>query len=217
MSRGIVLLGTEGSGKSYLLSKLRDIYHFTLLSTGKLCRDAATVNPLGEIATCLSRGDRAPDEHLMPVVQAWLRQQTLWGMDGFPRGEGQAKYLDNVLEIESAHAIFVELQLSPDKDKALRIATGRLAPRLICTECNASYGGPVRPRQAGYCDSCNTALTTRADDLDASRLLKRFEHSWRELEGMRAHYGFRLHTVCLVDDPQRNLEMVRKIADSLFL
>jgi len=165
VERNLILLGAAGAGKGTQAQKLAVRFGIPQISTGDMLRAARREGTaLGRKAEeYMNKGQLVPDEVVIGLVEERLRQPDAkpgFILDGFPRTIPQAEALDGVLhKLGRAKIRVVDVQV-PEA-----ILKERLGGRLSCPKCGASYHVKFTPpRAAGVCDSCGTALITRADD-----------------------------------------------------
>src|ERR1044071_4763121 len=101
----IVLLGPPGAGKGTQSKRITAHYHIPQVSTGDLLREHVKQGtPLGiQVHDLLAKGELVSD-HLVCDIVAWrLREpdaQRGFVLDGFPRTQKQAAWLDAFLKFE---------------------------------------------------------------------------------------------------------------------
>ena len=172
----LTLLGAPGSGKGTQGRRLAERLSLAYLSSGDLLRSAiARGTDAGRRAQpYLEKGDLVPDAALIPLVCGELQALCAGGrtedgqdgedihgvvLDGFPRTRDQAIALDTVSGGSCGVDAALYLRV-PDE-----VVIARLASRLTCTSCGASFSEVTKlPRADGVCDSCGGALTRRGDD-----------------------------------------------------
>jgi adenylate kinase len=163
--RNLILLGAPGAGKGTQAQRLSARFGIPQISTGDMLRAARREGtPLGKKAEeYMTKGQLVPDEVVIGLVEERLAQPDAkpgFILDGFPRTIPQAQALDRVLaKLGRAKIGVVDVRVP----EATLIE--RLGGRLSCPKDGASYHVKFTPpKQAGICDSCGTALITRADD-----------------------------------------------------
>lgn len=156
----IVLFGPPGSGKgtysAILKMKLGGIEH---ISTGDLVRDEiGKKTPLGkQIEKYSSSGRLIPDETITEILKPHLLKNGEKGfiLEGYPRSIGQAKQLEEILNID----VVVNLNISDN------MLVDRLSARSQCKKCGAIYNDlTLKSKVAGKCDKCGGELFKREDD-----------------------------------------------------
>lgn len=150
----LVFLGPPASGKGTQGRRLAEADGLAYLSTGALLRRALFDDTeLGKLARpYLDRGEYVPDDIMIPMVIAWVREQeTGWLLDGFPRTVPQAAALDAALEHGPA-AIILHV---PDDELRRRVIS-----RLECVSCHRV----AREGEGPHCPKCGGVLASRADD-----------------------------------------------------
>ena len=192
----ITLLGPPGVGRSTQAGRLSAALGIPHIEMSKLLRDAvrtgaASGHPSGRH---LERGELVPDD--ITVIDERLREiDTRAGfvLDGFPRTRAQAEALHDVLATQKRRLTGALLLDVPDS-----ILARRVAGRLVCPECHASFHAQLLPpAAAGLCDRCGGRLRRRPEDTA--------ETFWVRLAGYRvraealiAYYRWRglLREIC---------------------
>lgn len=161
----LVLLGLPGAGKGTQGERLAETLRIPHISTGNIFRQAIqSETELGEKARrYIDRGELVPDAVAIEIVMERLgREDCEFGfiLDGFPRTVPQAIALDEALP---------KLGIRLDKAINIRIteaeAIRRIADRLVCQQCGATYNRHThRSKAAGVCDVCGGPLVQRPDD-----------------------------------------------------
>jgi adenylate kinase len=168
----IVLLGPPGAGKGTQSKNITQHYRIPQVSTGDLLREhVKQATPLGrEVKEVMARGELVPD-HLVCDIVAWrLREpdaQRGFVLDGFPRAEKQAVWLDSFLKFEFfetgkwAAWLPIVVRIEVDYNKLLLRITGRRTCPVDGTIYNV-YSNP--PRVDEICDKDGAKLFIRDDD-----------------------------------------------------
>ncbi len=165
----IVLLGPPGAGKGTFSSQIKkiipDINH---ISTGDIFRENIINNtPLGiKAKEFIDRGELVPDEITNNMIKNRLEEidHHSWILDGYPRNIGQAKYLSEIVAIDSV------LLLSVDDE----IIKKRILGRFTCSNCNMIYNKyTLLPKKEintnlWICDNCgkDVEFKQRTDDTE---------------------------------------------------
>ena len=170
----VVLLGPPGAGKGTQSKRITEHYHIPQVSTGDLLREhVRQQTPLGiEVQAVIARGELVPD-HLVCDIVAWrLRQPDAdrgFILDGFPRTQKQAAWLDSFLKFEFFEArkwaswLPIVIRIQVDYNKLLLRITGRRT----CPTCGAIYNVHSNPPLVDeICDKDGTKLVIRDDDRD---------------------------------------------------
>ncbi|ERN42234.1 adenylate kinase [Rubidibacter lacunae KORDI 51-2] len=178
----IIFLGPPGAGKgtqAQLLAVWLQIIH---ISTGEILRDAiAAATHLGQKAQhYVEAGELVPDELLAGLVRERVAMPDArggWILDGYPRTEDQAKFLDRLLdELDQTCNFIINLDVPDTKLCERLLARGR---RDDTPETVARRLQVYRDRTAGLIDFyCSRASF---HTLDGNRSPKDVNEALKEL------------------------------------
>jgi adenylate kinase len=204
----VILLGPPGAGKGTQSKKIVDRYGIPQISTGDLLRDnVARGTELGlKAKAIMARGELVPDELMYGIVAARLREADCvrgFVLDGFPRTDAQAQWLDAFLDSE----VFDKLEHgkserarpangAPEHGEAEKCAPPiviqllvdynqlllRIAGRRSCPTCGRLYNIHSQPPLADeLCDLDGSKLVVREDDREevVSERLSTYERQTR--------------------------------------
>jgi adenylate kinase len=219
----IVLLGPPGAGKGTQSKRITEHYRIPQVSTGDLLREHVRHGTaLGlQVQEIIARGELVPD-HLVCDIVAWrLREpdaQRGFILDGFPRTETQAVWLDSFLKLEFFdNGIWpgwlpVVVRIQVDYNRLLLRITGRRTCPVDGTIYNI-YSNP--PRVDEICDKDGARLVIRDDDRDEviRERLDAYEHQTKPV----ADYYQKLGRLVVVNGDQPvddvTVEILRVIED----
>ncbi|MBC7542685.1 MAG: nucleoside monophosphate kinase [Candidatus Sericytochromatia bacterium] len=208
----IVLLGPPGAGKATQAARLAKSNGVPAISTGQLLRDAAAVVTMQgtEIKAILERGDVVPDDIVIALLKARLKQPDAadgWILHGFPRTLLQALALDHMLvQVKQAVSLVVSLQV-PEK-----VMVERLVHRQVCRTCSRTYNTETNPpAKPGICDDDRGELIHRDED-DEKNATQRIEDQLRLNEEMKAYYGSR--DMYLGVDGAQSIDSIQRAIES---
>ena len=162
----ILLLGAPGVGKGTQAQRLMASFVIPQISTGDLLRHHVREGTeLGKMARQLmDQGQLVPDDVVNGMVADRLGAgDVLRGyiLDGFPRTEAQASWLDGALPGFRHSLPLVAIRIQVSIDSLLERITGRRS----CPTCHRIYNvGTHQPRVTGVCDFDGTTLLHRSDD-----------------------------------------------------
>jgi adenylate kinase len=191
----IVLVGPPGVGKGTQAKRITQHYRIPQVSTGDLLREhVKQTTSLGlEVRDIIAKGELVPD-HLVCDIVAWrLREpdaQRGFILDGFPRTETQAIWLDAFLKFEFwengiwASYLPIVVRIQADYNKLLLRITGRRT----CPTCGRIYNIHFQPPLVDeVCDVDGTKLITREDDREEV-LKERLANYERQTKPVAEHY-----------------------------
>jgi adenylate kinase len=118
--RGLIFLGAPGSGKGTQAQILATDLQIPHISTGDMLRQAiADATPLGQQAkSYMEKGELVPDDLILGLIQERLGHpdaQGGWILDGFPRNQSQAEFLDQLLhQINQGVGWVINLHVTDD-------------------------------------------------------------------------------------------------------
>jgi adenylate kinase len=203
-----VLLGPPGAGKGTQSKRITEHYRIPQVSTGDLLREHVKQGTaLGiQVRDLLAKGELVSD-HLVCDIVAWrLREpdaQRGFVLDGFPRTQKQAAWLDSFLKFEFfetgewAAWLPIVLRIQVDYNKLLLRITGRRT----CPTCGTIYNVYSNPpRVDEICDKDGSKLVIRDDDRDEV-IRERLETYERQTKPVAEYYE-RLGRVAIVDGDQ---------------
>src|SRR3989338_10539019 len=160
----IIILGPQGSGKGTHAKLLSKKLSISSISAGDLLRaEREKKTPQGrKIKSIIDSGRLAPDNITLSLILKRIRKRDCRSgfiLDGYPRNRQQLEDLKKNIEIDVALRINIS-----DKE-----AVKRLSSRRQCKKCGAIYNIiTIKPKKAGKCDRCGSALVQRADDKPAA-------------------------------------------------
>jgi len=153
----IVFLGPPGAGKGTQAEKVVAAYGVAHISTGDMLRSAiAAKTEMGaKAAEYISQGQLVPDEVVIGIVRERLTSDDLvngYLLDGFPRTVAQAEALDEMVDLDAAVLLDVDLEQ----------LIARIAGRRVCKDCAATLH--VSTLKGDTCPNCGGELIQRPDD-----------------------------------------------------
>jgi len=170
----IVLLGPPGAGKGTQAKRITEHYRIPQVSTGDLLREHVKQGTLlgVRVRELIARGELVPDNLVCDIVAWRLREpdaQRGFILDGFPRTETQAVWLDSFLKFEFFDNqiwpawLPIVIRIEVDYNKLLLRITGRRT----CPTCGRIYNVHSQPPLVDeICDLDGSKLVVRDDDRD---------------------------------------------------
>ncbi|HZU21329.1 MAG TPA: adenylate kinase [Terriglobales bacterium] len=177
------MLGAPGAGKGTQAKIISSRYGVPQISTGDLLRDnVLRGTDLGRAARAfMDRGELVPDQLIFDMLRTRLAGADCnqgFILDGFPRNQAQAEWLDNLLKDEffsvACRVPPIVLSYSVDYNGLLQRLTGRRS----CPTCGRIYNIHTQaPKVPGVCDVEGATLVMRRDDTEEviSERLKVYE------------------------------------------
>jgi adenylate kinase len=168
----VVLLGPPGAGKGTQAKRIMERYSIPQVSTGDLLRENVVQGTeLGLAAKAvMARGELVSDNLVCGMVKCRLALPDCkrgYVLDGFPRTEAQAEWLDALLgdklfDNSRPTGVWpIVIRLDVDYNQLLLRITGRRS----CPTCGRIYNVHFQPpRHDEVCDIDGTKLVTRNDD-----------------------------------------------------
>ena len=163
----IVIMGPPGAGKSTQAEAIASRYGLSRLSTGDMVRDEIKKDsPLSQkLREIVARGDMAPESLIYKLVAQNLSSadnKNGFILDGFPRNETQARWLDKFMK-KNGMKINTVVEIAVKDQEIIT----RICGRFSCSECDETYHiTHKQPEKENECDSCGAedSFQRRADD-----------------------------------------------------
>ncbi|HKV94981.1 MAG TPA: adenylate kinase [Candidatus Angelobacter sp.] len=176
----IILLGSPGAGKGTQAKLVAKHYSIPHISTGDILRaNVALGTVLGQKAKeVMYRGELVSDDLVTAMLAERLSHADCkrgFILDGFPRTEAQAEWLDRELAARARdRRPLVVISVDVSYNQLLQRLTGRRSCPVDGKIYNIYY---QPPKQQGVCDLCGTQLIQRKDDTEEviSERLKSYE------------------------------------------
>ncbi len=217
----VVLLGPPGAGKGTQAKRITQHYHIPQVSTGDLLREhVKQATPVGgEVKGLMARGELVPD-HLVCDIVAWrLREpdaQRGFILDGFPRTQRQAAWLDAFLRFEFfetgkwAAWLPIVVRIQVDYNKLLLRITGRRT----CPTCGRIYNVHSQPPLVDeICDVDGSKLIIRDDDREEV-IRERLDAYERQTKPVAEYYE-QLGRVVTIDGDQAVDDVTARIVQEI--
>lgn len=168
----IILLGAPGAGKGTQAKLISARYGVPQISTGDLLRDnVLRGSDLGRAArSYMDRGELVPDQLIFDMLRLRLANADCnkgFILDGFPRNNAQAEWLDNLLKDsffqQACRVPPIVLSFTVNYNGLLQRLTGRRS----CPTCGRIYNIHTQaPKVPGVCDVEGAQLMMRRDDTE---------------------------------------------------
>ena len=209
----LILLGPPGAGKGTQAKLLSAEYRVPHISTGDMFRDhKARGTEIGkQIQAIMDAGGLVTDDVTNAMVKERLSRPDVAGgfiLDGYPRTNAQAEYLDGLLaSLGRAITRVVSYEVAEEA------MVERISGRRSCPKCGAIYhvsGNP--PRRMGYCDRDDAGLVQRDDD-KPENVKKRMAEYAAKTEPLKRFYRERglLANVDGIGTPEGILAATKKL------
>lgn len=159
-------MGAPGSGKGTQAEHINRCSGVKHIATGDILRNEVDMkSPLGlRVAELMKTGQLIADEIVNELMLKQLREHEFFLLDGYPRTIAQANMLDaelGALTRDLDAVVFLKVS----RETVIRNICGRR----LCKSCGAIFHATNKPPKVeGICDICSHALSTRADDTEAT-------------------------------------------------
>ncbi len=187
----LVFLGKQFVGKGTYAQNIVKKFGIEMVSAGDLVRaEAKKDTELGrKVKEITEKGGYLDDETITGLLkEKAIQADSSRGMifDGYPRSEGQARLLDEML---SEKGLKVDLAINFTGSE--EILVGRAANRRTCPKCGQIYNLKSKPpKEEGKCDACGSELYQRPDDTPEAIRQRMKQHDEKE-KPILEYYGQR--------------------------
>jgi len=154
----IIFLGKPGSGKGTYAQMLSEEFGIPKFVAGDLLRkEVRGKTKLGKlIAGYIDKGNLAPAEIVVKLMEKNIKNKKDFIIDGFPRSLEQLNLFS-----ERKIRIDVVFYLNCSDEEVIK----RLINRRTCIKCNKVYNLVTNPpKEEGKCDVCGGKLVIRKDE-----------------------------------------------------
>lgn len=181
----VLMLGPPGAGKGTQSSRIAGAFDIEHITTGDALRSNKDMETdFGTPREYMEAGELVPDPVVNEIVKAALDEADGFVLDGYPRNEEQAAYLDDIADLD------VVISLRVDRE----VLINRLTGRRVCEDCGRNYHVEFEPPATdGVCDACGGTLIQRSDDTreTVEERLSVFEESTAPvIDHYRSHPSF---------------------------
>lgn len=172
--QAVIFIAPPAGGKGTQADLLCEKYNYLHISTGDLLREECKRESLEAlyIQAKIEAGELVDDSLIASILEKNLSCiSSDFILDGFPRDLNQARLLDDILEKQKIHSLYVIYI-----DVSYEVASKRILNRLSCPICKRVYNDEIyelKPLHSGLCDSCRVQLVKRDDD-NIETFTKRF-------------------------------------------
>ncbi len=201
------LMGVQGAGKGVQASFIRDTYGIPHVSTGDLFRAMKTRQDdlARRIQQIMAEGALVSDDITNEVVRDRLEQPDAAAgaiLDGYPRNEAQARWLDDYLASRGT-ALSAVLLLKLDLFTAFKRAFGRVLAadgraynifydaEAIDWSFEEHPEGAYPPRLVAALKDSGEKLIRRPDDANAAAIIKRIDTYLEQTAALIRYYDGR--------------------------
>lgn len=201
----VVFLAPPNGGKGTLISQLVKQERFSHISTGnQMAKEIKAGTNLGrEIKEVVESGRLVNDELSCQVAERAFRSVSTsrrWVLDGFPRTQAQARWLDEFLSNNCRQVDRVFRILVSDREVILRAKN-----RVVCAKCRSTYSVLVNALGTS-CPNCGGEIVKRVDDGDEEVVRERLNMYRHNEVALLQHYS---SLVDVINGQQLQAEVAR--------
>ncbi len=154
----LVIMGPQASGKGTQAEIISEKLGVPHISIGEIFRkEAESGSELGKkLKKFMDRGELVPEQLNKRIVKQVVEEnRDGFILDGYPRSEDQAEFLEKITDIDKVIYLHVSDETSLE----------RVSGRRVCPKCEANYHVKYDPPKVeGRCDFDGEELVTREDD-----------------------------------------------------
>lgn len=189
----ILLLGAPGSGKGTQTSRLlKQFNQLESLSSGDILRSQIDVgSEIGkEASDYILRGELVPDSTMVSLITNhlktlnWLRPESNWLLDGFPRTYNQALKLDEALQGNQAN-----LNMVVELDVDQKVILQRIENRWIHPSSGRVYNLDYDPPKVPFKDDITGEPLVKRKDDTVEVFQKRLDQYNKTIEPLKEFYN----------------------------
>ncbi|KAG7664405.1 ADK2 [[Candida] subhashii] len=189
----ILLLGAPGSGKGTQTSRLlKQFNQLESLSSGDILRSQIDAgSEIGkEASDYISRGELVPDSTMVSLItnhlktSNWLRPESNWLLDGFPRTYNQALKLDEALQGNQAN-----LNMVVELDVDQKVILQRIENRWIHPSSGRVYNLDYDPPKVPFKDDITGEPLVKRKDDTVEVFQKRLDQYNKTIEPLKEFYN----------------------------
>jgi len=176
----IIIIGPQASGKGTQAEFVAQKLGIPHIGIGDVFRkEVASGSELGQLLkSYMDKGELVPKELNNKIVENLLAEHSEGLiLDGYPRNQGQAAFLDSHIKVD--RLIVLEV---PDEE-----CIRRISGRRVCDNGHDYHVQYAPPKQEGICDVDGLPLHTRADD-QPDAIAKRLGIYHEQTEPLIEHY-----------------------------
>lgn len=204
----ILLLGPPGAGKGTQSARIAETFALEHITTGDALRSRKDMETeYGTPREYMDAGELVPDPVVNEIVQAAIDEADGFVLDGYPRNQEQAAYLDDIIDLD----LVISLEVSRDE------LITRLTGRRVCSECGRNYHVEFAPPATdGVCDECGGDIVQRDDDTrdTVEERLAVFEETTKPvIDHYQTHHAY--HTVDGEQSPDAVFEDLASIIEAV--
>jgi len=179
-----IFLGAPGSGKGTQAKRVCTSRGLTYIGTGEILREnVAAGTELGKkVKATLVAGHLVDDDTMIAIIEAKIKSENSFLMDGFPRTVRQAEALDGLFE-KYGKRVGAVIFLDVDVEEVMK----RILGRFSCSSCGKDYNIHIDDISGRRCPACGKELIQRSDDTEET-VRERIEEYSRKTAPLKEFY-----------------------------